>query len=221
MRGKDAAIRTNARRRWGLLVLALLAGAIAASERVPGALAGHPHRAHHTSLRAKVVIHPGEALRPVHPGVFGVNYRYAYDGFGMWNPSTRSVPELFDQRFSAAGFSAVRFPGGLLANTYHWERAIGSPSDRGLNVNGRTGEPLTNEFGPDEFGRFVTDRGLQAMMLANFATGTAEEAADWVEYMNAPLGTNPRGGVEWARVRAANGHPAPYNVLNWEIGNEM
>ena len=41
---------------------------------------------------------------------------------------------------------------------------------------------------------------------------TPAAAADWVEYMNAPAGTaaNPHGGVDWAEVRAANGHAAPY-----------
>jgi alpha-N-arabinofuranosidase len=38
--------------------------------------------------------------------------------------------------------------------------------------------------------------------------------------MNAPVGTNPRGGVAWADVRAANGHPEPWGVTRWEVGNE-
>jgi alpha-N-arabinofuranosidase len=217
MQGMDAAIRINARRWSGLVALALLFGVLAVLLGPADAGAGHGHRSH----RAKVVIHPGDALRPVHPGIFGVNHRYPYDAFGMWDSSTGDVPKRFDERFSAAGFKSVRFPGGLVANTYHWDRAIGPVSSRGMNVNGHTGEPLTNEFGPDEFGSFITERGLEAMMLANFATGTAQEAADWVEYMNAPVGTNPNGGVAWAGVRARNGHPAPYDVRSWEIGNEM
>lgn len=50
----------------------------------------------------------------------------------------------------------------------------------------------------------------------------ADEAADWVKYTNAPNdGSNPRGGVDWAAVRAANGHPEPYRVKFWELGNEL
>ncbi len=139
----------------------------------------------------------------------------------MWNPSIPGAPRKFDHHFESARVSAVRFPGGSVANTYHWKRAIGPAADRRLNVHGRTGEPLTNEFGPDEFGEFIRSHGLQAMMLANFGTGTAQEAADWVEYMNAPVGTNPSAGVAWAEARAANGHPQPYGARNWEIGNEM
>ena len=212
MRGKHAAQRTNARRRSvaavGVLLVAL--GALAIS---PAASAGRQ--------RAEIIVHPGDGLRTVHPGLFGVNHRYPYEGFGMWDPAIDNAYPRFDHRFSAAGFTAMRFPGGSVANTYHWKRAIGPLSHRGLNVHGHTGGPLTNGFGPDEFGSFVSSRGLQAMMLANFATGTAQEAADWVEYMNAPVGTNPNGGVAWASVRAQNGHPAPYHVQNWEIGNEL
>src|SRR4051794_37667887 len=220
MQGKDGATWTNAR---NLPVAVVLLLALAVLEAPSMATAGHPHRARHDhrAHRAQIVVRPGDGLRPVHPGLFGVNHRYAYDGFGMWDPSTESVPELFERRFAAAGFRAMRFPGGLIANTYHWKRAIGPPSKRGLNVNGRTGEPLTNGFGPDEFGAFVSDHGIQAMMLANFATGNAREAADWAEYMNAPVGTNPNGGVAWAKARAGNGHPAPYDVETWEIGNEL
>ena len=208
----DAAQRTIVGRRsiaaLGALLVAL--GAVAIS---PAASAG--------AQRAQIVVHPGDGLRTVHPGLFGVNHRYPYEGFGMWDPSIDNVYPRFEHRFSAAGFTAMRFPGGSVANTYHWKRAIGPPSQRGLNVHGHTGQPLTNGFGPDEFGSFVSSEGIQAMMLANFATGTAQEAADWVEYMNAPVGTNPNGGTAWASVRAANGHPEPYHVQNWEIGNEL
>src|SRR3954447_19301027 len=212
MRGMEAAQMTLAVRR-SVGALGALLVALAALRLSPAVSAG--------TQRARIVVHPGEGLRTVHAGLFGVNHRYPYEGFGMWDPSIDSAYPRFEQRFSAAGFTAMRFPGGSVANTYHWKRAIGPPSQRGLNVHGHTGEPLTNGFGPDEFGSFASSQGIQAMMLANFATGTAQEAADWVEYMNAPVGTNPNGGTAWASVRAANGHPDPYHVQNWEIGNEL
>src|SRR3954452_15860775 len=139
------------------------------------ATAGHPHRARHDhrAHRAQIVVRPGDGLRPVHPGLFGVNHRYAFDGFGMWDPSIPGVPKRFERRFDADRFKAMRFPGGSVANTYHWERAIGPVAQRSRNVSGRTGEPLTNDFGPDEFGEFARQHGLEAMMVANFGTGTA------------------------------------------------
>jgi alpha-N-arabinofuranosidase len=221
---REAEDRMDGRRRragvavGSLVAVLVLLGATAAESAPHRQHAQHRHHAHRTTI----TVSPGKGgERRVQPGLFGVNHRYPYDGFGMWDPSIPGVPRRFDNRIAAARFSAVRFPGGSVANTYHWMRAIGPVAQRGLNVHGRTGEPLTNEFGPDEFGDFVDERGLEAMMLANFGTGTAREAAGWVEYMNAPLGTNPNGGVAWAQERAANGHPLPYGVRNWEIGNEV
>jgi alpha-N-arabinofuranosidase len=46
-------------------------------------------------------------------------------------------------------------------------------------------------------------------------TGTLAEALDWVEYCNRETGT------AWADRRAANGHPEPYRVKYWGLGNEM
>ena len=47
--------------------------------------------------------------------------------------------------------------------------------------------------------------------------GSAEtqEAADWVEYVNGAANST------WGRVRAARGHPEPYNVTYFYLGNEM
>jgi alpha-N-arabinofuranosidase len=44
---------------------------------------------------------------------------------------------------------------------------------------------------------------------------TAQEAADWVQYVNGPP-DSPMG-----KLRAQNGHPQPYGVRIWEVGNEI
>ena len=112
----------------------------------------------------------------------------------MWDPAInkRTRCSTIASRPRASPRCGSRGPRSRTPTTGSEPSAL-SPH-RGLNVHGHTGGPLTNGFGPDEFGSFVSSRGLQAMMLANFATGTAQEAADWVEYMNAPVGTNPNGG---------------------------
>ena len=46
-------------------------------------------------------------------------------------------------------------------------------------------------------------------------TGTMQDAADWVEYCNATTDTF------WANERRKNGHPEPYNVKFWGLGNEV
>ena len=46
-------------------------------------------------------------------------------------------------------------------------------------------------------------------------SGTMDEAQAWVEYCN---GT---GNTHWANLRRAHGHPEPYRVRYWGLGNEM
>jgi alpha-L-arabinofuranosidase len=168
----------------------------------------------------EVVVEPADRLGGISPLLYGVNHRYGYNGFGMWDPEGSQAYPDFVQRVEDAGLSAVRFPGGTIANLYHWKRAIGPVAERELNVHGGSGEPLTNEFGPDEFGGFIEEVGAAGTMTVNFATGSAGEAADWVEYMTSPVGSNPRGGTAWAEVRADNGHPEPYDVPYWDVANE-
>jgi len=52
-------------------------------------------------------------------------------------------------------------------------------------------------------------------LTVNAGDGTPEEAAAWIRYCNAPA-TDIFG-----HLRAANGHPAPYDVKLWELGNEL
>ena len=73
----------------------------------------------------------------------------------------------------------------------------------------------TNQFGTDEFMQYCGELGAAPMLGMNFGTRGIEDACALYEYCNAPLGTR------WANVRAANGHPAPYNVKYWCLGNEM
>src|SRR5208337_366685 len=56
---------------------------------------------------------------------------------------------------------------------------------------------------------------IDPYICVNSGFGDAHSAAEWVEYCNGSAQT-PMG-----RVRAANGHPEPYKVKWWGIGNEM
>ncbi|MFC4989212.1 alpha-L-arabinofuranosidase C-terminal domain-containing protein [Saliphagus infecundisoli] len=54
------------------------------------------------------------------------------------------------------------------------------------------------------------------MLCVNAGDGTPEQAAKWVEYCNGDAEE-----TEMGTLRAKNGHPEPYNVEHWEIGNEL
>jgi alpha-N-arabinofuranosidase len=71
------------------------------------------------------------------------------------------------------------------------------------------------DFGLDEFIKFCENVNAEPHLVVNLGLGTPEQSAQWVEYCNTPSIT------EYGAKRAANGHPEPYNVKYWEIGNEQ
>ena len=62
--------------------------------------------------------------------------------------------------------------------------------------------------------------GSEIIMVYGIGRGDALDAADMVEFLNAKQGTNPNGGVAWADKRAELGHPEPFGIRYFEIGNE-
>jgi len=78
-------------------------------------------------------------------------------------------------------------------------------------------EPEPSDFGTDEFVQFCRNLGAEPSLTVNVEGrgATPEEAAAWVEYCNGPATS------KYGAMRAANGHPAPYRVKYWEVGNEI
>lgn len=154
----------------------------------------------------------------------GSNNDSFWDGaHGLWDlEADRPNPDLV-AKTRAAGITMVRFPGGTPAALYDWRAGIGPAEQRGCQTIGRAnGEPgpVDSRFGPDEYMEFIDAIDGTAVIMTPMVNQTADDAANWVEYMNAPVGSNPRGGTAWADVRAAHGHHEPYDVAYWEIGNE-
>jgi alpha-L-arabinofuranosidase len=109
----------------------------------------------------------------------------------------------------------LRWPGGNFASYYHWRDGVG-PLDRRPTRKNDTWYGLEyNYIGTDEFIRLCRLINAEPQITVNIGTGTAEEAAAWVEYCNGDAST-PMG-----KLRAANGNPEPYGVKLWEIGNEI
>ena len=73
----------------------------------------------------------------------------------------------------------------------------------------------SNDMGIDDFMTFCRLIGAEPYIAVNAGLGDAHSAAEEVEYVNGPA-TSRLG-----QLRAANGHPAPYGVKIWGIGNEM
>jgi len=127
---------------------------------------------------------------------------------GCWNPET--IAALKD-----IGVSIIRWPGGNFASGYHWQDGIGDIDKRPTLPN-LTWEGLeSNHVGTDEFLQFCKLVGMTPLVCVGFDTCTPAEAANWVEYCNGDIST------KFGKIRAENGHPEPYDIELWQIGNEV
>jgi alpha-N-arabinofuranosidase len=94
----------------------------------------------------------------------------------------------------------VRF-GGNFTSSYHWRDGIGPRDKRKSTINNSWGIPEYNSFGTDEFLEFCRQIGAQPQVALNLGSGTPEEAAAWVRYVDE--------------------HWTPHSGLLWELGNEL
>jgi alpha-L-arabinofuranosidase len=106
----------------------------------------------------------------------------------------------------------IRWPGGCFVSAYHWKDGVGAARSPSFDKAWRVEEP--NSFGTDEFIAYCRAIGAEPYICTNAGSGGPEEMSDWVEYCNL------RGEGRWARARIEAGHPEPYGVKYWSIGNE-
>ena len=113
------------------------------------------------------------------------------------------------------GVPVIRYPGGNFVSCYDWHDGIGPKEKRPKRMDYAWSSIETNQFGIDEFCQWAEKVGIEPMIAVNLGTGSIKDAGDLVEYCNHP------GGTYWSDLRAQNGHPEPYNIKYWCLGNEM
>ncbi|MQY15655.1 hypothetical protein SRB5_58430 [Streptomyces sp. RB5] len=162
------------RRRASPLACALaVVAALAATPASPASPQEDP------AASVRIDVNAAEGLGTVAPEAFGVNH-------AIWD-SHMNDPEV-SGLLEDAGVDVMRYPGGSYGDIYHW---------RDHTAPGGYVAPGT---GFDEFMGGVRAAGAQPMIIANYGTGSPQEAADWVHYAN----------VEH-----------DYDAKLWEIGNEI
>ena len=129
---------------------------------------------------------------------------------GIFNPETIN-------HFKEYNIKAIRWPGGNYTSGYNWKNGIGSWEERPSLKNRAWGGLDPNYLGTDEFMRFCELTGVEPIIGVGYNASliTEDDIADWVEYCNGPVSS------EYGAKRAANGHPEPYDVKYWGIGNEV
>lgn len=109
----------------------------------------------------------------------------------------------------------MRWPGGNFASGYHWQKGIGDQDQRPSYLDPAWNLWEPNDVGTDEFMDLCRMVGSEPILTINMGTGTPAEAAAWVEYCNGDAAS------AYGAIRAANGHPEPYHVKTWFVGNEQ
>jgi hypothetical protein len=142
-------------------------------------LAAVPAAAAATPPEATVTVNARAGLATVSDTALGVNH-------AVWDSQlgTDAVADLL----GGAGVRTMRYPGGSYGDIYHWKD------------NTAPGGYVAPGTDFDTFMGGVRRAGAQPIVIANYGTGTPQEAADWVRYANVTKG---------------------YGVKYWEIGNEL
>jgi alpha-L-arabinofuranosidase len=163
----------------------------------------------------------------ISPGLFTKNERYIDAGDGVLDLSTLAsdptvVPIRADVLAYAkqAGITGLRFPGGSVGEFYNWQDGIGPVLSRPTCANPAGPPAACYSYGIMEALAFAEALGPESVAWTEITLSnliSAQSAADFVAFVNAPDdGSNP-----WAALRAEYGHPQPYGVHYWCIGNEV
>lgn len=128
-----------------------------------------------------VAIDADRLVGEVSPRLFGLNAT-------AWDQAL-ATPATVDL-LNEIGNKALRFPGGSVGDVYDWS----------TNASVLHGRRITWATGFDAFARVATQTRAQVYLIANYGTGTPEEAAAWVRYSNVTRN---------------------YGFKYWEIGNEV
>ena len=143
------------------------------------------------------------------------------------------------EKLAALKLKYIQFPGGCTAESagmevcWNWKNSIGPLEERPGSTRHRWGYKNDLYFGLDEYLQSCEDLGADPVYVTS--SGISENPGDkewWglcpldrmqpiiddildlLEYCKGPVST------AWGAKRAANGHPAPYNLTYIEIGNE-
>jgi alpha-N-arabinofuranosidase len=140
---------------------------------------------------------------------------------GLWVGPQSPIPNVRGWRSDVVDalkrlkVPVLRWPGGCFADEYHWRDGIGPRDRRPVRVNTTWGGvPEPNAVGTHEFFDLAEQLGTEAYVNGNLGTGSAQEMAEWLEYMTAD------GPSTLAQMRRANGREQPFRVHYFGVGNE-
>jgi alpha-L-arabinofuranosidase len=200
---------------------ALAAQGLGSAKDVLG-MAGIPAPRPANATRARLTVVMNEPTGKLNRNILGHFTEHLgaciYDG--IWVGPDSSIPNVngirkdTSEALKRIQAPIVRWPGGCFADTYHWRDGIGPRDKRPTTWNIFWGREESNAFGTDEFMEFCRLCGASPYLCFNVGSGTVKEDIEWFQYCNS------KDPITVVKERIANGHPAPYDVKYWSVGNE-
>jgi len=171
----------------------------------------------------KMYINPNVKKGHIHKEIYGHFSehlgRCIYEGIFVGEdskiPNTRGMRNDVVAALKAIKIPVLRWPGGCFADEYHWKDGIGPKENRKKMINTHWGGVVEdNSFGTHEFMELCEQLGCEAYINGNVGSGSVQEMGEWIEYLTFD-GVSPM-----AALRAQNGHPEPWKVSYFGVGNE-
>jgi alpha-N-arabinofuranosidase len=149
-------------------------------------------------------------LGTIDPRIYGTNLEWFNEAGGLAS-SNKALVQHIENLAREQGVTVYRFPGGILADYYHWPDGIGPIMRRPIRKHPTDQDRSANLFGTPEFLKFLQRVRGEPLITVNAGTGNAKEAAEWVAYINSP--NHPD------RIRDGISNSIRANL--WEVGNEL
>ena len=146
----------------------------------------------------------------------GVFYDGLWVGKNSDIPNVKGFRKAIIDKLIQIKAPVIRWPGGCFAETYNWRDGIGENRPTRINWwNKWDGRYESNEVGTHEFMDLCETVGAKPYFAANITSVPAQHILEWMDYCMSPEGT-----TTLAKERAANGHPKPFDIPFWGVGNE-
>jgi alpha-L-arabinofuranosidase len=152
------------------------------------------------------------SIRNLSPSFFGFNLEWVDFQQDLWDSKTLQVKPEVIAWLKPFGGAVYRYPGGTGSNHLNWRDTVGDQTSRPIKKRVDWLNPISPQFGFDEYLTFIEQVSGSAWAVLNINGGydaesdkniMANSAADWVEY---------------AAQKHAVDKP---EILRWELGNEL
>jgi len=172
--------------------------------------------------KASVTVHPSYKIGVVDKRLFGAFLEPIGDWVygGIYNPDHPTADDKGFRRdildaVREFDLPALRLPGGNFVSGWDWKGSIGPLEERRAQLDLAWFQIEPNIVGHNEYLEWARRAGTEPMYTINLGTEDIKSAAQLVEYSVHP------GGTYWSDLRRQHGHPDPWPIRTWYLGNEM